>query len=221
MRRLFVLVFGAAALLCISMSAVATNTIYYNGTTQSSYNDVGTGLYGGTLNGNATNFICDDYPDHIESGESWQASQANLENLSGVTFPNPHGQTTLAAYTEVAWLAENLFYGLDNGGNNDPSTVSWAIWTILDDPPSGPSGTSALVTAAENWYNGLSAGCKLTPVACGVVADVNIWIPTSWSSSDGRPQEFLTATPEPLSLILMGTFLTLAGGLLGRKRLLS
>jgi PEP-CTERM motif len=190
----------------ISLPAFADSTIYFNGNTQSSFNGVGTGIYGGTLNGNTANFLCDDYPDHITSGESWQAHNYDLENLSGVLFPTPHGQSTLAAYSEVAWLAENLFNGADNGGNNDPSTVSWAIWTILDSPGPGPSGTAALVLAAEAWWASLSASCQANPVACGAVNDINIWTPTSWNPADLRPQEFLTAVPEPatISLLLSG-----------------
>ena len=45
-----------------------------------------------------------------------------------------------------------------------------------------------------------------------------IYTPSSWSGSD-RPQEFIGETPEPISMALMGTFLTLAGLGLGKKKL--
>jgi len=49
-----------------------------------------------------------------------------------VRFPNPNGQSTLAAYTEVAWLAENLLGNAnENGGTYDQKLLSYAIWTIL------------------------------------------------------------------------------------------
>jgi hypothetical protein len=50
------------------------------------------------------------------------------------------------------------------------------------------------------------------------LSDITIYVPIGYKGE--RPQEFLglTPTPEPLSVILMGTFLSLAGGVMGRKK---
>jgi hypothetical protein len=233
-RKLSLLLLSLAVVLAFSMAASASDvTITYNHT-QSSYNDEGTGIYYGTLNTGsgavATNFTCDDYPDHIVSGESWTATVENLSNLSGVLYSNPNGQSTAAAYFEVAWLAENLFSGAntDGSGVTNPNVLSWAIWTILDSPAGpAPSGTAAAVTDAENWYNNCLA--HWSTAAC-TLENINIYTPVAGSESPaiGYPQEFLaegngpiTVTPEPLSMALMGTFLTLAGLRLGKKKLSS
>jgi hypothetical protein len=231
MKRTFTLLFlGLAVMLGLSMAAIAQVSISYDGTAASSFGGVGTGLYGGTLNGGADmkQFICDDYPHRIFAGESWEATTENLLNLTGVLYINPNGQTTLQAYAEVDWLAENIFSGTntDGSGITDLSTLSWAIWTILDAPPSGPSGTAGAVTDAKNWWASLSTSCQSNPANC--VTDYNIYTPISGTQNPswrGYPQEFLgappssTTTPEPLSMALMGTFLTLAGFALGKKKL--
>ncbi len=63
------------------------------------------------------------------------------------------------------------------------------------------------------------------------VADLYIYTPIAGTESDtglGYPQEFMSegkgpfdVTPEPRSMALMGTFLTLAGLALGKKKLFS
>jgi hypothetical protein len=223
-RTLSLLFLGLAVMLGLSMAAFAqTDTIYFNGSYTGSASDgYGTGYYGGTLNGTSTQFICDDFPDHIVSGESWTATVTNLGNLSGVLFQNPNGQTTLAAYTEVAWLAGQMA----SASSSTQQDISWAIWTILDSPGAGDSNAATWVTAAETWYNTCMAGGGTT--AQCTVQNINIYTPVAGSESDtaeGNPQEFIgegtgtiTITPEPLNMALMGTFLTLAGLGLGKKK---
>ena len=227
-RTLSLLLLSLAVMLGFSMAAFAQDTITLTGVNGSNYGDVYTGIYYGTLttpSGTTTNapFVCDDYPDEISMGQSWTATAYNLNNLSGVRFQNPNGQTTLAAYAEVMWLAENIFSGtnMDGSGVTDSNVLSWAIWTILDNPGAGPSGTSTAVAAAEAWWASLSSSCTSSGaalVACGVVADYNIYTP----NGEGG-QEWLgpATTSEPLSMVLLGTFLTLGGIGLGKKKLFS
>jgi len=271
MKRTFSLLFlTLAVMLGLSMAAFAQQTLYFNGNTTSSADSVGTGIYEGTLANAPTTFFCDDYPDHIVSGESWTVSTFNLEDLgngvapicspdntspcnpsntyapTGVRFPLPAsghyegGETSaLQAYSEVAWLAQNMFTnntdpngtGIYGSTGTAGSTISWAIWTILDSPPAASDlepGVGTLVTDAENWWASLASipNCQANPVACGKVPNINIYTPWGNSESDtgeGYAQEFIgpLTTPEPLSMALMGTFLTLAGFALGRKKLLS
>jgi len=212
-------------MLGLSMAAFAQGSMTLTGVNGSNYGGDYTGLYYGTLStptGTLSNapFVCDDYPHNISMGQTWAVTVFNLTNLSGVTYSNPHGQSTLAAYAEVMWLAENLFSGTNTNGSGitDPNVLSYAIWSIMDDPAAGPSGESTAITDAKNWWASLSSSCTASGtalVACGVVTDYNIYTPNG-----GAGQEWLgPATPEPLSMALLGTFLTLAGLVLGKQKL--
>jgi len=207
----------------LSMTALAQVTIHFTGPTESSYGGVGTGLYAGTVNGNPATFFCDDYPDHITYGESWQANVSSLASLGAVRFPNPGGVPTLQAYSEVAWLAENLLTGMNKNGSGvtDPDTISFAIWSILYpfSPPvgAGPApGTANAIADAQSWWGGLSSACQTIAASC--VDNVLIYTPVQ---TQNGPQEFVGTVPEPLSMALMGTFLSLAGVALRKKKLLS
>jgi hypothetical protein len=228
-RTLTLLFLSAAVMLGLSMAAFAQVTIHFTGPTEGSCNGVGTGISGGTLNGSPATFFCDDYPHHINYGESWEANVSTLASLGSVQYPNPGRVPTLQAYSEVAWLAENLPSGgaIANGGTTDPSTISWAIWSILypypPSPPgplgpgpvgSGPGGTGTAITDAQNWRNNHPL-CQVNPTSC--VDNIAIYTPVDRSA--GGPQEFVGNTPEPVSMLLVGTFLSLAGGLLREKRL--
>jgi hypothetical protein len=240
-------------MLGFSMTALSQTevTVHWNGTLTGP--DGLSGIYGGTINGTTTAFTCDDYPDHITpvgTPETWSALVYNLNDLgngvappgsplnpnatgnpTGVRFPNPNGQTTLAAYTEVAWLAQSLFNpSVAPNHSAAQEEYSWAIWTILDTPGTDPNSAddsteAALVTDAKNWYANCTANWA---TAQCTVNNLNIYTPiagTAKPGTEGYPQEFIsegsaiTITPEPLSMALMGTFLTLAGLGLGKKKL--
>jgi hypothetical protein len=96
------------------------------------------------------------------------------------------------------------------------------IWKLLNNSVPVPGDISSAVSsglaAAGGWW---TSTCDPSLSSClAGLSDVAIYVPTSWPPGDGRPQEFLglTPTPEPVSMILMGTFLSLAGGLMGKKK---
>jgi hypothetical protein len=261
MKKLPLLFPGLAVMLVLSMSASAQDDpwIYFGGgytaTAGNTSTDYGAGLYSGTLSATKPSsptglgtyqFVCDDFDDHIQSGEYWDTNQTTIYNLSGVQFNTPFNDTSitsqLQAYAEALWLAQDLLFGATNGDStshpsaaSDAGAVSWAIWTIMDNPGTMTQGSgkvsdvTALMTAANSWWSGCTgtnqAACEHT------VADIYIYTPinnpSDWINpvyENGKavaPQEFFGATPEPLSMALMGTFLTLAGLGLGKKKLFS
>jgi len=236
MKRVSLLLLGLAVLFGLSMTAFADSTdILFTGVSGPNAGGVYTGIYYGTLNNGMANavpnspFICDDYPDEITEGDSWTATVSSLTNLGTTrfmpTYLNDPSLTQIQAYSEVAWLAENLLYGAGTNGttDNDPNGISWAIWYILDNPdmtrldPGTLSEVNNYVTAANSWLDGLPAACRANPIACGDVRNIYIYTPPTGVTS----QEFLGPTPEPLSMILMGTFLSLAGLGVGKKKLMS
>ena len=232
-RNLLLLFMSTAILLSLSMTAFAGSLLTFTGVKGTNDGGVYTGIYYGTLNGGPQqNFMCDDYSDHIYSGESWTVNTFNIENLAGgafggVTFGTSgtvsSGMSQLQAYAEALNIAKGL---LNSPGTGDPqaSVDSFMIWKLLNNSVPVPGDISSAVSSglatAGGWW---TSTCDPSLSSClAGLSNVAIYVPVAGSQTgnDGRPQEFLglTPTPEPVSMILMGTFLSLAGGLMGKKK---
>ena len=229
MRRSLLLLFlSTAILLGLSMTAFAGSLLTFTGVKGTNDGGVYTGIYYGTLNGGPQqNFMCDDYYDHITFGESWKVNTYNINNLSSVTFGTSgtvsSGMSQLQAYAEALNIAKGL---LNSPGTGDPqaSVDSFMIWKLLNNSVPVPGDISSAVSsglaAAGGWW---TSTCDTSLSSClAGLSNIAIYVPVAGSQTgnDGRPQEFLglTPTPEPVSMILMGTFLSLAGGLMGKKK---
>ncbi len=147
-------------------------------------------------NGSSTSAICDDFYDNISVGDMWQAHMTELSSgdVSKTMFGN------LQLYQEAAYLLEHI-----NSNNPDQwGNINWAIWKIFDpniDPGAGnEDGVNYWLTQAQTAdlskvdFSGIEI---LTPNQPGY-------------------QEFLIDTPEPSTMVLMGS--SLIGLYIWRKR---
>jgi len=238
MKRISLLFLGLAVMLGLSMTAFAQDPqIEFTGGTQSSYGGFGTGLYSGTLNGTNTEFVCDDATHEIGNGSTWNANAWTLSQVvsagNGAFAGSPYatasgdssngGSFTVAqAYSAAAYLANLLFTGADPSYINQ---IQYAIWQIMDAPGNGPGNNnvnaSGLTTSdTAYWVNlGKANDTYTNPYIVFYSPDGNLI--TSGPDTGQTAQEFIGETPEPLSMALMGTFLTLAGFGLGKKKLFS
>jgi PEP-CTERM motif len=126
-------------------------------------------------------------------------------------------------YQAIQYLAQLMMANLSN-----PTTVGeiqWAIWDLT------APGLINQNTGKETWGN-LSS--YLTAIDADIMAGINhdggsgsqivIYTPTSLGTCGqsycGKPQEYIQVTPEPASLVLLGTgLLAVAGGLRKKKSL--
>jgi hypothetical protein len=134
-----------------------------------------------TVNGNTNSLMCLSYNNAITQGESWQATvQAVTGNL----------------YEEAAWLLNDANTNPGNAINDQ--LAAWGLFA------SGVTGSdNAQLIAAQNFVGS-------NPNDTSFYNQFQLYVPLyGTQSSGGDPQIFMGETPEPSSLVLLGT------GLLG------
>ncbi len=186
-RKIIVLalVLIVGLLLALAPASASTVAVQFVGMGGANQNGIYTYPYYLTVNGGApTWMMCDDFYDRIGVGDSWQA---NITPLSS-------GDMSLTRFGDLTEYEEAAYLLLQTGVT-DPSqwgNINWAIWDIFD--PSADPGP--YLPGVEYWLN------KAETVDLSTInfSDVQILTPVG----DGG-QEFLFVTPEPSTLLLVGT----------------
>jgi hypothetical protein len=134
-----------------------------------------------TVNGNTNSLMCLSYNNAITQGESWQAT---VQAVTG------------ALYEEAAWLLNDANANPGNAINDQ--LAAWGLFA------SGVTGSdNAQLIAAQNFVGS-------NPNDTSFYNQFQLYVPLyGTQSSGGDPQIFMGETPEPSSLVLLGT------GLLG------
>ncbi len=153
-------------------------------------------------NGPEIPMICDDFLHQSNVGDTWQANLTNLGigNLSKTRFNN------LTEYQEAGFLLMQI----NDSNPTEWGNINFAIWKIFDsnlDMGDVPQGTFG----AEYWYD-MAQSANLSNID---FSNIEILTPKNPHCENGD-QEFMYMTPEPGTLLLIGS------GLLGlfsqRKR---
>lgn len=205
---MFTVVLVLLALSMVPIAAAQTNVpMSFNGTYSAiacvgSDGCVGAGLYGGTINGVnvgsgqlVPGMICDDYADHITTGETWtasgvQVSSLNSSNIAALTLfgggvgSGANSLTGMQVYTAVAYLA-NLM--LTSPGTVNQAAISSAIWFIT----SGQTLTG-LTSAAQSYVT--QALNSTTPLSA--YTDLYVYMPTPKGPGEAQEMFSMVAVPE-------------------------
>jgi len=215
------------AVVSLTPRAVADQTASMDLTgvgTNGAYAGVYIGPYQGTINGVSTPVICDDFGDESYIPETWTAITTSVSNLGA--DPNLKWGDNQTLYDEGAYLA-TLLANPANSAN--ASAIQYALWQLMDAAPAG----GAYNNGVENWlagelgssqfatFEGSSsvAGSVLYYIAQAEMAsnyDSSNWsnvliysfdqctnTVSSPCTSTNPPQEFLVATPEPSTILML------------------
>jgi len=213
--------------LAFSMAAFGTTL---NVTSQPFNVDNGGGFtaYLDNNTGNTFEVFCIDYRNFVSVPESFTVNVDTLPNdadtrygttsAGSFSFYGP-GLSALDRYILVAWLTTQ-FDQSNPTGDRDKS-IQDAIWNLLDVDNvnhNDGSAVSTWVSNAEAWESGLSSQAKAdfeSQIRIFTSSDVSgTSTPNRYTTGN---QEFITVTPEPMALLLVGTGL-LAVGLLRRPK---
>ncbi|MGH9405075.1 MAG: PEP-CTERM sorting domain-containing protein [Terriglobia bacterium] len=206
-RSLTLSILCSLALACLACPSFATKvTVKLTGVNGAVQGGVYVDPYSGTINGVPAPLVCDDFSHETYFNETWQANVSTFADLSDVRFQQGTPAATLLAYDEAAYL-----YGQLGAHPSDIGDISFALWALFT--PSAKL-SSGFTTGASNW---LSTAQGQTYYA-GEFSNFEILTPVI--SGSNSPQEFLTTTPEPASIMLFGTGL-LALALALRKRVMA
>lgn len=142
-------------------------------------------------NGQQISMACDDFYHASNVGDTWQANITALSSgdLSKTRFND------LGKYQEAGFLLLQI----NPGDEQEWGNINFAIWEIFNpgvnagDPPAGTLG-------AAYWLN-LAQTANLSSVD---FSSIMILTPVDAHSETGD-QEFLFATPEPGTLVLIGS----------------
>ena len=155
--------------------------ITFTGTGGNDYNGVASAPYYGTVNGVPSVFECISFDQHITAGESWKAFAMGVDQYGTLV-----GQQM--AYEE-AYLATLIH--ADGGSKPWENAVAW---NILEGAPDITGDLQAM--ALENTVNGMQ-------FQVGGFSDVEFFVPAV--AQVDEPQTFIEVTPEPGTLVLLGS----------------
>ncbi|MGH9744828.1 MAG: PEP-CTERM sorting domain-containing protein [Candidatus Acidiferrales bacterium] len=190
----FALIALAAVAAPANADGLPVVSVTLTGVSGGSANGVDTSPYYGIVGGTAgVAIVCDDYWHDVYIGETWTATVNTFSSLDQARFQGANAAATLLMYEEAAFLVEQL--SSHPGAAND---ISFAIWSIFSAgvPPTANSAWWLSYAASQSYY-------------AGEFANFEILTPTD--SSQGSAQEYLVNTPEPASILLLGSGLLALG----------
>ena len=161
--------------------------------------------YFGTINNTPAILVCDDFSHETYIGESWTVTASTFANLGSVRFQQSTPAQTLQDYEEAAYLYDQLLANPLQYGD-----ISFALWSVFTP---GAKTSSGFTAGSQDW---LTKAQDQTFTA-GEFSNFIILTPTD--PGPDSPQEFLTTTPEPASMVLFASGLAALALLFRKKRL--
>jgi len=186
----------ALGLLAVPACAATVNLQFTGLPTGNNYSGIASYPYDLSVNGGPSQWMmCTSYNEHIEGWETWQANMVSVGSLDPTT--------NLLDY-EAAFL-----FKMAVGDGGADGSINAAAWYLFEGVPTLTPEMQAWLTLAQSQT-----------YTKGEFANVLLYtaIPGSQSiQSLGTAQNFLSSTPEPGTLLLLGSGIIGLSGMLRRK----
>lgn len=144
--------------------------------------------------------MCDDFLHDNKIGDTWTAAVGTISDLSGARFFATAGVT---GYQEAFWLYDQYKLHPADAGN-----INFAVWAIFD--PSIIGNPTYWNTAEAAWLQ----AAQTADLSHYDFSAFLVYTPVNPTST----QEMITKTPEPASMVLLGSGLITIAGLIRRRK---
>jgi len=189
------------AILCCVPCAFGQGSVGITLTSGGPYvmNGIYVGPYTGSVNGQSTQIICDDFKDDSFINESWTANVTNFSNLGSSSTPkwsSLNNSSTL--YADAAWLASQMLLPA-NQNTTTEGYLAYALWSLFN--PNGLAGlNSTQLAGVEGWLSAIPSGLTPSQFANFFIYTPNTSLPITCSGGPCPtipPQEFFGFLPAP------------------------
>ena len=163
--------------------------------------------YIGTLDGQQVFLYCVDFSHNASVGDAWTV---NVTSLDADFTGNTTRFNNAAAYRQAAWM-------ITHSSGFSAEDLQDAIWKVFypqlwAENPDGTPVNSQFANAAS-----LFASSQLQAQGVDEFSSFRILTDNTPDPITGEQQEFLTITPEPATLVLLGTGLLFVIGVARRR----
>jgi hypothetical protein len=159
--------------------------------------------------GAVTNMMCDTLNRNVGPGDSWTANgilvaDLNSNNVQNLFYgPNGegHGSADLNTYLAAAYLYNQAVLALADNNSDALGLNNWATWNLFDPTDVAAHLDPATLLIVQGLDStALAAVLNQQPGDLAFAHGTYIYTPT-----DGVGQEFFGPTPEPGTLLMLGS----------------